>query len=68
MPDLSGQSLDQARSFLTRQGFRVGNVRKVADTGLAPGRVKRQYPLAGYPVHRDDLISLVVAADPEETS
>ncbi len=67
MPDLAGQSLDQARSFLARQGFRVGNVRRVTDSGLAPGRVQRQYPLAGYPVHRDDLISLVVAGAEEHT-
>ena len=67
MPDLSGRSMDQARSFLARQGFRVGNVRHVTDSVLAPGRVQRQYPLAGYPVHRDDLISLVVAGAQEET-
>lgn len=67
MPDLSGHSLEQTRSFLGRHGFRVGNVRSVSDSGLAPGRVQRQYPLAGYPVHRDDLISLVVAGAEEGT-
>jgi serine/threonine-protein kinase len=67
MPDLSGQSLDQARSFLTRHGFRVGNVRRAPDGNVAPGRVQRQFPLAGYPVHRDDLISLVVSGAEEET-
>jgi len=68
MPDLSGHSLDQTRSFLARHGFRLGNVRHVTDTGQVPGRVQRQYPLAGYPVHHDDLISLVVAGGEEGSS
>jgi serine/threonine-protein kinase len=67
MPDLVGRSLEQAQRFLARQGFRVGNVRHVSDGAVPPGRVQRQYPLAGYPVHRDDLISLVVAGPEEET-
>ena len=35
-------------------------------TGVAPGTVLRQFPLAGHPLRRDDVIALTVVA-PERT-
>ena len=61
MPDLIGATVRRARQTLKEGGFQVGNVRVEATHSVPPGRVLRQFPLAGYPVHRDDLISLVVS-------
>ena len=41
-------------------GFRVA-VRRVPIRGRASGRVVGQLPLAGYPVHRNDIVELTVA-------
>ena len=63
MPDLSGQSVDRVRRVLGGQGLTMGNAR--TEVSNAPeGTILRQFPLPGYPVSRNDAISVVVSRSP----
>ncbi|MEM8962075.1 MAG: PASTA domain-containing protein [Acidobacteriota bacterium] len=62
MPDLVGRSYDQVRVFFVDRGFRLGRVGYERYPGLVPGTVLRQYPLAGHPLRRGDVIALDLAA------
>ena len=61
MPDLVGGPLAAARAVLERNGFRIGSVRKQKQRGMSAGQVLRQFPLPGYPVMPNEMISLVVS-------
>lgn len=65
MPDLVDKPYDAVRRFFERRGFRLGRVSYETYDGIAPGTVLRQYPLAGHPLRRGDVISLGVVT-PEE--
>lgn len=65
MPDLVDQPYDAVRSFFESRGFRLGRVSYETYGGIPPGTVLRQYPLAGHPLRRGDVISLGVVT-PEE--
>ncbi|MEM7350517.1 MAG: PASTA domain-containing protein [Acidobacteriota bacterium] len=69
MPDLIYRDLDEVRRYFERRGFRLGRVSYDTYTGRAPGTVLRQYPLAGHPLHRGDVIALDVVTPerPEAT-
>ena len=60
MPDLSRRSLSEVTSFAQRAGLRLGAVRREKIPGVKRGTVARQSPEAGYPVGRQDIISLVL--------
>jgi len=60
MPDLVNHDYDEVRSFFERRGFRFGRVSYELYAGIAPGTVLRQFPLAGHPLRRDDVIALGV--------
>lgn len=62
MPDLVYRHDDTVRYFFQRHGFRLGSVKYEPYEGVEPGVILRQYPLAGHPLRRHDVISLVVAA------
>lgn len=62
MPDLVTRSYDAVRAFFKRHGFELGNVKFEPYEGVNAGTVLRQFPLAGHPLKRDEVISLVVAA------
>lgn len=69
MPDLFNRNLDDVRRYFERRGFRLGRVSYETYDGVAPGTVLRQYPLAGHPLHRGDVIALgVVTPVTPETS
>ncbi len=61
MPDLTRRSLDDVEALAARTGLRIGAVRRQKTPGFERGRVVRQYPQAGYPVGRRDIISLVLS-------
>ncbi len=61
MPDLVGMEAARAQEFLSRRGFRAANVMPQSDASAAAGTVVRQSPLAGYPVHKRDVVTLVVS-------
>lgn len=63
MPDLVYRDHTVVRQFLDRRGFRVGSVKFEAYEGIPSGTVLRQFPLAGHPVGRDEVISMVVATN-----
>jgi beta-lactam-binding protein with PASTA domain len=64
VPDLSGISLDEARTRIEGAGLRVGRVRtKDAGQDLMPGTLLSQDPRAGTAVTRDSKVELVVQAD-----
>lgn len=71
MPDLFNRDLDDVRRYFNARGFRIGRVSYETYDGVAPGTVLRQYPLAGHPLHRGDVIALGVVTpeepEPEET-
>lgn len=60
MPDLVNHSYDEVRRFFESQGFRLGRVSYESYDGIAPGTVVRQFPLAGHPLHRGNVIALGV--------
>ncbi len=67
MPDLVYRHFDTVRYFFEQKGFRLGRVGYEAYDGLAPGTVVRQFPLAGHPLRRGDVISLGVVAGADGT-
>jgi serine/threonine-protein kinase len=60
MPDLVGVDAKQAQDLLKRRGFRAANVISQPGHDAAPGSIIRQNPLAGYPVRKRDVVTLVV--------
>ena len=60
MPDLSRRTLADVTTFAQRAGLRMGAVRRERTPGFPRGVVVRQYPMAGHPVGRQDIISLVL--------
>ncbi|HEX9732481.1 MAG TPA: PASTA domain-containing protein [Thermoanaerobaculia bacterium] len=64
MPDLVNRGYDQVRRFFEARGFRLGRVSYEHYTGIDPGTVLRQFPQAGHPLRRGDVIALTVAAPP----
>lgn len=60
MPDLVDHPYEEVRRFFESQGFRLGRVSYETYDGIAPGTVVRQFPLAGHPLHRGNVISLGV--------
>jgi serine/threonine-protein kinase len=61
MPSLLSRSLGSIRRFCTDNGFRLGQVHEVNYPGLSAGMVLRQYPPAGSPLSRSDIISVWVS-------
>lgn len=68
MPDLVYRDYDLVRWFFERRGFQLGGVKPEPYEGVAAGVILRQYPLAGHPLTRNDVISLVVAMPPDQSS
>ena len=60
MPDLFNRDFDEVRHYFRNRGFRIGRVSYETYDGVAPGTVLRQYPLAGHPLRRGDVIALGV--------
>lgn len=61
MPDLISAPISAVREFAQRNRFRLGRVHQVDYPGLAPDLVLRQYPPAGSPLSRSDIITLWVS-------
>ncbi|HEY3174565.1 MAG TPA: PASTA domain-containing protein [Candidatus Polarisedimenticolia bacterium] len=61
MPDLARRRLDEVTMLVKRTGLRLGAVRRENTPGLPRGLVVKQYPEAGYPVGRQEIISLVLS-------
>ena len=61
MPRLLMQPLDRVEAMATRHGLRLGQVHEVDYPGLPPGTVLRQYPAAGGPLTRSDILTLWVS-------
>lgn len=62
MPDLVKRDYEDVRAFFESRGIRIGRVSYENYAGVASGTVLRQFPLAGHPLRRDDVISLAVVA------
>ena len=62
MPDLIGRDVEKVRLAFEARGFRVGSVRRQAYEGTAAGTILRQFPQAGFPVSRKDVLSFVIAS------
>src|SRR5262245_63772908 len=60
MPDLSRRRLSEVTEFAKKAGLRIGAVRRERSDDSPIGMVIKQYPEAGYPVGRQEIISLVV--------
>ena len=65
MPDLVKLKYEGVRLFFESHGFRIGKVSYESYEGVPPGTVLRQFPLAGHPLHKTDVISLDVVASPQ---
>lgn len=60
MPDLVNLSYDDVRRFFESRGFRLGRVSYETYDGIPPGTVLRQFPVAGHPLRRGEVIALGV--------
>lgn len=61
MPSLLSRSLDTVRPFCRGHRLRLGQIHEVEYPGLAEGLVLRQYPAAGSPVSRNDIVTVWVS-------
>lgn len=61
MPSLLLRPLDVARRFCGDHRLRLGQVHEVAYPGLPGGVVLRQYPAAGSPLSRSDIVAVWVS-------
>ena len=61
MPSLMSRHVGVIRRFCSSYGLRLGQVHEVAYPGLSSGMVLRQYPPAGSPLSRSDIISVWVS-------
>lgn len=61
MPSLLTRHLTLVRRFCDQHRFRIGRVHEVDYPGITPGLVLRQYPPAGSPVSRSDIITLWIS-------
>ena len=61
MPSLMSRNVSVIRRFCSSYGLRLGQVHEVAYPGLSSGMVLRQYPPAGSPLSRSDIISVWVS-------
>ncbi len=61
MPSLLTRQLTQVQRFCDQRRFRLGRVHEVDYPGIAPGMVLRQYPPAGSPFSRSDIITLWIS-------
>jgi eukaryotic-like serine/threonine-protein kinase len=68
VPDVVGESEDNARSALQDAGLRVGNVTEQESADEDPGTVLEQDPAAGEQVDRDASVDLIVAAAPPDVA
>jgi serine/threonine-protein kinase len=68
MPDLVYRRYEPVRRAFERDGFRFGAIKFEPYEGIADGTILRQTPLPGHPLHRLDVISLVVAGSGSPTS
>jgi len=60
MPDLTGISRRDAERWIADSNFRAA-VRQVRGRRRLSGKVVGQLPLAGYPVHRNDVVEISIA-------
>jgi len=60
-PSFLSSSLGRVKDFCRRHRFRIGQIHRVAYPGLPPGTILRQYPAAGSPFSRSDIIALWVS-------
>jgi beta-lactam-binding protein with PASTA domain/predicted Ser/Thr protein kinase len=68
VPNLVGQSEDDARNALQDAGLSVGEVTEQESADEEPGTVLEQDPAAGEQVDRDSSVGLVVAAEPPDVA
>ena len=61
MPSLLSRSTEQVRRLCLAYQLRLGQIHDVNYPGVAPGTVLRQYPPAGSPVSRADIITVWAA-------
>lgn len=61
MPSLMSRQVGVIRRFCSEHGLRLGQIHEVAYPGLSAGMVLRQYPPAGSPLSRSDIISVWVS-------
>jgi len=61
MPSLLSRNIGVIRRFCTAHGLRLGQIHEVTYPGLSAGLVLRQYPPAGSPLSRSDIISVWVS-------
>lgn len=61
MPSLISTPVSAVRRFTQTHRFRLGRVHEVEYPGLRPGLVLRQYPPAGSPLSRSDIITVWIS-------
>jgi len=61
MPSLLAQPLSSVRAFCQHNRLRLGQIHDVTYPGVPSGTVLRQYPAAGSPLSRSDIIAVWVS-------
>ena len=67
MPDLVYRSYSEVRGYFERRDIRLGSVKFETYEGIGPGVILRQHPLPGHPLHKADVVSLVVTREEVES-
>ena len=65
VPDLRGQEVDAARSMLSHDGLKVGDIEQVFHDVVAEGDVVRTSPEAGTAVKKGVRVTLMVSSGPQ---
>ncbi len=65
MPELIGKSIDDVEKMLRLLNLSVGKITTVTYPGVDIGTVVGQFPLPGYPVYKDTVISIIVSEGEE---
>ncbi len=60
-PSFLNKQLPVVQTFCRRHGFRLGQVHQTSYPGVRPATVLRQYPPAGSPLSRSDIIAVWVS-------
>jgi beta-lactam-binding protein with PASTA domain len=68
VPDLTGETLEEAAATLEGEGLAVGQVTKRVSSSQAPGTVLSQSPQRGRKLPAGSKVNLVVARAPKEAS
>lgn len=68
IPDVSGQTLDQAKKMLTDSGYSIGNTTEIYSTTVEKGKVVSTDPQAGQAADKGTRVNITVSKGTEQVA